>query len=234
MTLPIIHQDESLIAVVKPSGMPVHRDAFSPRGQVVCLQALRDQIGREVFPVHRLDGATSGVLLFALTKEVLALASKQFMGRDVRKVYHAVVRGWMADDVVCDQPLKDGERQLEAHTEFKVLKRIVLPWPNGKYPESRYSYVEVRPTTGRYHQIRRHANFLAHPIVGDTTHGSGEHNRLWRSHRDCHRLLLHASELRLQHPVSLSDLVLKAALPIDFSHQLDQLPWTSDVSPRCD
>jgi tRNA pseudouridine65 synthase len=226
LTLPILYQDDDLVATSKPSGLPVHRDAFSPRGQVVCLQTLRDQLGREVHPVHRLDSATSGVMLFALSRDVLGTLSKQFMERDVRKVYHAVVRGWIEDDVQCDEPLRDEGRSLAARTRFKVLKRIALPWPNTRHAESRYSYVEVRPTTGRFHQIRRHANHLGHPIVGDTKHGNGEHNRLWRSNRGCFRLLLHATSLEVTHPIHRTPMTLVAPPPDEFARQLDELPWT--------
>lgn len=225
MTLSILYQDDFLVATCKPSGLPVHRDDFSPRGQVVCLQTLRDQIGREVHPIHRLDSATSGVLLFALSRDVLALMSKQFMTRGVQKVYHAVLRGWIEESVQCNEPLQGEGKSLEAHSHFKLLKQISLPWPNKRHTESRYSYVEVRPTTGRFHQIRRHANYLGHPIVGDTKHGNGEHNRLWRTHRHCFRLLLHATSLELVHPVHETPMTLVAEPPVEFSRQLTELPW---------
>lgn len=219
--LEVIYQDKILVAVNKPSGWDVHRGPHTGNRQVV-MHALRDQLGMMVHPVHRLDGGTSGVLLLALDKDTQRILNRQFESREIEKTYHAFVRGF-AEDVTCERPLKsagvsgqsqDGPTQ-DARTDFRCLARIELPWANERYPTSRYSFIEASPHTGRYHQIRRHLNHLGWPVVGDSVHGDGTHNRLWRERAGISRLMLHASRLRFCHPVS-GEIEIFAALPQEF------------------
>ncbi len=209
----ILYLDQHLVVVDKPFGMPVHRDKFSALGEKACLQELRDQLNTLVFPVHRLDRPTSGILMFALNKEVLSKLSKQFMERQVSKTYVAIVRGWILKETTCSDSLEDDGHVREALTTFRPIKNFEFSWPNKKFSSSRYSIVEVSPHTGRFHQIRRHANHIGHPIVGDTTHGDGNHNQLWREKLNCNRLLLHASELQFTHPESQEPLHIKLNAP---------------------
>jgi tRNA pseudouridine65 synthase len=212
-----------MVAVNKPSGWDVHRNEFN-RDRPIVLQALRNQINKEVHPVHRLDGGTSGVLLFATDKDVLRFLSEQFQSRETEKIYHCISRGF-AKDITCNEPLRVHENIVDAETVFRCLAHITLPWPNEKFPQSRYSYIEARPKTGRYHQIRRHLRHLSWPIIGDTKHGDGTHNQLWRDRMDITRLLLHASELKIKHP-SGETLTLKAPLPEEFDKALALSDWT--------
>jgi tRNA pseudouridine65 synthase len=211
--LEIIYRDDDLVAVNKPSGWDVHRNEFN-RHRPIVLQALRNQINKEVHPVHRLDGGTSGVLLFATEKEILKFLSDQFMARETKKVYHCISRGF-AKQSNCKEPLRVHEKIVDAETDFRCLSQITLPWPNEKFPQSRYSLIEALPHTGRYHQIRRHLRHLAWPIIGDTKHGDGTHNQLWRDQLGLERLLLHASSLEIKHP-SGELLSLKAPTPSAF------------------
>jgi len=212
-----------MVAVNKPSGWDVHRNEFN-RDRPIVLQALRNQINKEVHPVHRLDGGTSGVLLFATDKDVLRFLSEQFQSRETEKIYHCISRGF-AKDITCNEPLRVHENIVDAETVFRCLAQITLPWPNEKFPQSRYSYIEARPKTGRYHQLRRHLRHLSWPIIGDTKHGDGTHNQLWRDRMDITRLLLHASELKITHP-SGETLTLKAPLPEEFVKALALSDWT--------
>ncbi len=242
LVLKILYQDEHLIAIDKPEGLAVHRDDFSSRDQPACLQILRDQLGREVHPVHRLDAATSGALLFTFDRQILAAMMGQFMERRVEKIYHAIFRGWLRESVTCEMPMKKyfdkrharsvdaGDGFQEASTVFVPVKWLEVPWVNEKFPMSRYTFVKVMPRTGRYHQIRRHACYLAHPIVGDTTRGDGDHNRLWRSNRSSHRLLLHASSIKVLHPVTGLNLVIDSELPKSFAVHLVELPWKQSLT----
>jgi tRNA pseudouridine65 synthase len=230
--LKILFLDDDLVAVDKPEGIPVHRDKFSVWGQPACLQILRDQLSREVHPVHRLDSATSGVLLFAFSADNVTNFMNQFSERQVKKIYHAVVRGWVKNPESCKQPMKrksvDGRSDAivqSAETDFFPLSYLSMPWINEKFPESRYTFLRAEPLTGRYHQIRRHANYLAHPVVGDTKHGDSDHNVIWRKHRDCHRLLLHASEIRIKHPKTNLELQIQSPLPMSFARHLVELPF---------
>ena len=211
LPLPIIYQDRWFCAVDKPCGVLVHK---SSRGtdQVFVMQQLRDQLGQRVWPLHRLDRATSGVLLFALDAETASLAGRMIMARLLKKRYLAVVRGHVDAEGVIDHPLAtDAQRPSRpATTRYRRLATMELPIPIGRYPVARYSLVEVCPLTGRTHQIRRHFKHLFHPLVGDTTYGEGRHNRLFRQHFACHRLLLHAVQVELDHPHLARPLDLRA------------------------
>ncbi len=235
--LPIIHRDEHLIAVHKPSGLLVHRTFLDRHETRFAVQILRDQIGQHVHPVHRLDRGTSGVLLFALDKDVCREAAAQFEKQQVEKTYLAIVRGHPDEGGIIDHPLTrqfdDYEFRAanataaaqEAITRYRRLAVAELPHAVDRYPTSRYALVELMPQTGRRHQIRRHLKHIAHPIVGDATYGKGRHNRLFQDLFNCHRLLLACLEMRLNHPVSGIALTLRAPLADDFASVIGQLGW---------
>jgi tRNA pseudouridine65 synthase len=222
--LTILYQDEFLVAIDKPAGMLVHRSFLDRHETVFVMQTLRNQLGQHVFPVHRLDRPTSGVLLFALSADVARLLTEQLTEQHWRKFYLAVCRGFVKQAGILDYPLKeqldkiadkrasqDKDKQ-DAVTALWPLAQVELPIAIGKYPVARYSLVALQPLTGRKHQLRRHLSHLRHPIVGDTTHGEGKHNRLFAEHLNSHRLLLIAKRLELKHPVSGVDLVIEAPL----------------------
>ena len=215
--LAVLFQDRWLCAIDKPCGLLVHKSA---RGddRVFAMQLLRDQLGQKVWPVHRLDRATSGVLLFALDADTAAAVGKQIMARTIVKRYLAVVRGYTDIAGSIDHPLATGDQREDqaACTGYRRLATLELPIPVGRYSSARYSLVEVVPHTGRTHQIRRHFKHIFHPLIGDTTYGEGRHNRLFRMHFNCHRLLLHAIELALDHPWSNERLAIKAPLSGSF------------------
>ncbi|MEY4632520.1 MAG: tRNA pseudouridine synthase [Pseudomonadota bacterium] len=226
LVLEVLYQDDYLVAVDKPSGWDVHRGGVAGKGaqRPVVLQALRDQLGKAVHTVHRLDGGTSGVLLFALDKDSQRLLNASFESRQVKKSYVALVRGF-ARDGSCADSLRVGNAIQDAFTTFKCLAQIELPWPNEKYAQSRYSLVEAIPETGRYHQIRRHLNHLGWPVVGDTAHGDGSHNRLWREHVAVDRLMLHAASIAFQHPFG-GWLEIKSNLPEVFQRAMALPGWS--------
>lgn len=206
--LHILHRDDHLVAVDKPAGWLVHRSPIDRMETRFCVQLLRDQLGQPVYPCHRLDKPTSGVLLFALDTETLKAVNAAFAAHEVRKTYHAIVRGWMDDSGTIDHPLKaivEGGHARgggPAVTQYRTRQHFQCPFPVGPHPTARYSLVELHPLTGRMHQLRRHLKHLHHPIIGDTRYGDGTHNRLFREHYSCHRLLLHATRLELKHPVT--------------------------------
>jgi len=235
--LEIIYQDEYLVAVNKPAGMLVHRSWLDKHETQFVMQTLRDQIGQHVFPLHRLDRPTSGVLVFALSSEIASNVMPMFANHEMVKTYHAIVRGWIEEGDVLDYPLKeeldkiadkfakqDKEAQ-SAVTEYQPLAKVEVPFSTGKFPTTRYCLVEMKPKTGRKHQLRRHMAHLRHPIVGDTTHGDGKHNRLYREEYDCHRLMLHASELRFVHPYTKQELVLKASFDESWQKLFAEFDW---------
>jgi len=227
--LPVLYRDDWLVAVNKPAGLLVHRTALA-RAQDFALQRLRRQLGRRVYAAHRLDRPASGVLLFALTPEVCARLSRLFEERRVEKRYLAVVRGYPQEEGVIDYPLSgDADQALRpAVTCYRTLARVELPVAVGRYPTSRYALIEVRPLTGRYHQIRRHFHHIFHPLVGDTTHGEGRHNRFFREAFGVERLLLHAQGLDLVHPQTGGPLSICAPLDAAWCGLLARLGWPGD------
>ena len=235
--LPILYCDEDLIAIHKPSGLLVHRTVLDRHKTRFAVQILRDQIGQHVHPVHRLDRGTSGVLLFALKREIGRLLSAQFESQHIDKTYLAVVRGHtdetgsidhaltrQFDDYEFRSPETVGEAQ-SALTHYRRLAITELPYRVDRYPGSRYSLVELKPQTGRRHQLRRHMKHIAHPIIGDATYGKGQHNRLFQDLFNSHRLLLACLEMRLTHPTSKLPLILSAPLANDFASVLGALGW---------
>lgn len=196
MPFPILYEDDDLIAVNKPAGILVHRSKASSTRETAMLQLLRDQLGLRVFAVHRLDRATSGVILFAKNSEEAGRLSRQFQERSSDKRYEAIVRGW-PKAMRIDYPLVrlDNGQSQEAQSELEILKTVTLPYPSDRYPESRYAWVSLKPETGRRHQLRRHMKHIHHPIIGDTAYGHGVHNRIFRDELHCERLLLHSAEL---------------------------------------
>jgi len=220
LTLTLIYEDEHLVAIDKPPGLLVHRTQLAAGEELAALQLLRDQLGRTVWPVHRLDRGTSGVLLFALSAEVASQLGAMFEQGQMDKRYLALVRGWpVADEGLIDHPLardpelpSAGQTMLEAQTRYRVLQRMT--WPlvtDARFPSTRVALLQAEPLQGRRHQIRRHLKHIAHPILGDATHGKGPLNRAVAAHLGVQRLWLHAQRLTLTHPVSGVSLKLEAA-----------------------
>lgn len=232
-TLSILYRDAHLIAVHKPAAMLVHKSPIDQHETRYAMRILRDQIGQWVYPLHRLDKATSGLLLFALDVETAQLMGQQFEHHCIKKRYLAIARGFMAEECFVDHPMKDiaafKDQEVEepifreARTHFTALKYFELPYSDGRFDTCRYTLVEARPETGRKHQIRRHLKHLSHPIIGDVRYGKGPHNRLFRDLFGCHRLLLAATDLQCKHPHRDETLTLHCALQEDFQKLLTEL-----------
>ncbi|MEW6677773.1 MAG: pseudouridine synthase [Pseudomonadota bacterium] len=235
-TLPVLYQDDWLVAVHKPSGLLVHRTDLDRHETRFAVQILRDQIGRTVWPVHRLDKGTSGLLLFALDRDTARALGGQFEAGTVTKRYLAVVRGHPAPGGEIDHPLAPladehggkgpGRVPQPARTRYRTLATTELPYQVDIYPTSRYALVELDPLTGRQHQLRRHMKYIAHPIIGDATHGKGRHNRLFQQLFGSQRLLLAAVDLAFRHPVSGEEIALTTPPAPDFQHVLQGLGWS--------
>ena len=217
--LRILYQDNYLVAIDKPPGLLVHRTGLDAGETLFALQLLRDQLGRPVWPAHRLDKGTSGVLLFALDAETARLLGPAFEAPDqVHKTYQAVVRGWPPESGLIDHPLQrmeddaraDRMQVQDARTRYRTLARYELPLPQGPFPTTRCALVELQPLNGRRHQLRRHMKHVAHPIIGDATHGKGPLNRALAAWLGAQRLWLHALRLELVHPVHGTALPLEA------------------------
>lgn len=254
--LTILYQDEYIVAVDKPAGLFVHR-SFMDRDEVYfALQLVRDQIGQYVYPVHRLDRPTSGVLLFALTKEVAQELNKAFAdkssGNDesegesetgLTKTYYALVRGHLPivdHTVLIDYPLKEkldklGDKNVSrdkapqsAQTHYQVIKQASLPIALGRFDSVRYSLVKLLPITGRRHQIRRHLAHLRHPILGDINYGDNKQNPFFIQHFGFKRLMLIAKSLCFIHPVTKQKVTITAEFDQQWQHVFSELNWLLD------
>jgi len=201
--LQILYLDEWYVAIHKPVGLLVHPTRIAEATAETLLPIICAQLGRRVYPVHRLDRATSGVLVMALSSEAAGKLSAQFEARNVEKTYLAVVRGWFRPpEGVIDRQMRQwpGEPLQNAVTRYRTLAAVELPIPVGPHRTSRYSLVEVYPETGRRQQIRRHFSGAAHPIIGDTSQGDRHHNLVFREKFGCDRMLLMALAICFDHP----------------------------------
>lgn len=213
----IIFCDDDIVVIDKPPGYYVHPPEVSdypiPYNQIL-MYRLRDHYKRKVFPVHRLDVATSGVLLFAWNSESASFLQKNWTLKTFKKQYRAVCRGWLNEEAgVINMPLEsngDGALQ-EAITHYKKIAQTELPFPVGKrFPSARYSLLELSLETGRWHQIRRHLNRISHPLIGDGTHGDSHHNRFFREKLQLAGLCLRSQRLEIIHPKTEAPLVFNA------------------------
>jgi tRNA pseudouridine65 synthase len=234
----IIFEDACLVAANKPEGWLVHRTAIDCREENFLLQHLRDRVGCRLYPVHRLDKPTSGIILFAKSGEIAALAQAQLASDRAIKKYIAVCRGYCPEEGVIDYPLPpvndfkhqrvrpkaDLPRQ-PAITLFRRLDTIELPIAVDRYPTSRYSFVEIQLKTGRRHQIRRHFKHIHHPLIGCPKYGKSVHNRFFAEQFGCSRLLLHALQLELDHAVTGEHLKLVAPPQGQFLSLIRDFGW---------
>lgn len=235
----IIYHDNHIIAINKPAGLLVHRSSIAKNATEFAIQKLRNIIGQHVYPVHRLDRPTSGVLLFALSSDIAHEMSKLFVTKDIKKIYMAIVRGFTEESGIIDNPLrkiidrygkpitKTDEKQ-EAVTYYKRLSTIELPFHVDKYPTSRYSIIELKPQTGRRHQLRRHLKHISHPIIGDPKYGKSLHNNFFQSHFNCKRLLLTAISIGFKHPFTNKQVTISATPDDSFMSTTKQFKFKID------
>ncbi|MBO9664544.1 pseudouridine synthase [Dokdonella sp.] len=227
--LQLLHLDEHLVAVNKPHSLAVHRSRLVGDDEDYLIDRLRLQVEGRLHAVHRLDRATSGVLLVARSQDIAAELGRQLMARTVDKSYLAVVRGWPAEQGEIDYPLSGASLRGEAKpalTRWRRLATVEVPIESGRYAQQRYALLDVQPETGRYRQIRRHFHHVSHHLLGDTSHGRGDHNRLIRQHYGVHRLLLHAWRLRVVHPATRESLRLEAPLDESWQRLLRAFQWS--------
>jgi tRNA pseudouridine65 synthase len=235
--LTILYQDDYLVAVDKPAGLFVHRSFMDKNESYFALQLVRDQVGQYVYPVHRLDRPTSGVLLFALSSEIARKMSEMFTDKSIQKCYYALVRGHLLGDDIIDHPLKEkldklGDKNVRrdkppqlAQTHYQSIKTASLPIPLGKYDSVRYSLIKLMPKTGRRHQIRRHLAHLRHPIIGDINYGDNKQNPFFIQHFGVKRLMLIAKQLSFSHPISQEKVVISAKFDPQWHRVFKQLNW---------
>jgi tRNA pseudouridine65 synthase len=231
-SLPVLYSDDALAVVDKPAGLMVHDSALARGETDFAADRLREQFGRPIFLVHRLDRATSGCLLLAFDRETASALGKVLMSREVEKDYWAVCRGWPAERAfLIDHPLDGGPGKplkKPAQTAFEVLATCELPMPSAGFETSRYAWLRASPLTGRFRQIRRHLKHGVHHLVGDSSHGDGRHNRSFRM-VGVHRMLLHAWRLRFAHPLDGRMLETIAPWDAEWEKAMRFLGWEDGV-----
>lgn len=237
--LTILYQDEYLVAIDKPAGLFVHKSFMDKHEIYFALQLVRDQIGQYVYPLHRLDKPTSGVLLFALNEDVARLMNEQFANRLIQKTYYALTRGHLLGEGEVDYPLvekldKIGDKfakldkpAQEAQTYYKTIGTTSLAIPLGKYDSVRYSFLKLTPKTGRRHQIRRHLAHLRHPIIGDINYGDNKQNPFFGKHFGFKRLMLHAKGLSFVHPITTEEISIEAEFDENWDKVFSSLEWST-------
>ncbi len=225
MHLEILYHDDDLVAINKPHNLLVHKSRISAQDTVFALQLLRDQIGKYLYPIHRLDRKTSGVLIFGLSKEAAASIHNQIQSGEITKTYLAICRGHLPqEEMTISYPLtNDRGKTQDAITHLKCLRQSELAIPYGKYQTSRYSLVEATPKTGRYHQIRKHLKHIFHPIIGDRPHGCSKQNKLFLQKWQMSTMLLHASELKFNHPTTNQPIAIEAEFSNVFKRMQSEL-----------
>ena len=221
MELPILFKDDAIVAINKPHGLLVHRSPIAADAQEFALQILRDQLQKTVFPVHRLDRKTSGILLFTFSKETLVNISNQFMDGTVSKKYIAILRGHAPESGIIYYPLENENGKMQdAITHYKTIGYSEVPYSLGKYSSLRFSLIEAEPETGRMHQLRRHFAHIMYPIIGDRPHGCNKQNKFFKETFQMDSMLLHASELSFKHPVTNEIVEIKAPISSEFQRML--------------
>lgn len=220
-----------MAAINKPHGLLVHRTKLANDVDEFALQILRDQLEMLVFPVHRLDRKTGGVLLFGLNEEINTAMQRAFADKMVNKIYIAIVRGFTEDHGTIDYPLKkENGRIQEAITRYKTLDRAEMEVPLGKHQTSRYSLLEISPLTGRYHQIRKHLDHIHHPIIGDRPHGCNKQNKLFKEKFQMMTMMLHARELSFTHPVTNENSTIVAEIQDEFKRMIRLMKFRYSVN----
>ena len=228
--LEIIYEDAQYVAINKPNGLLVHRTRIAEEKKEFALQLLRDQLGFRLYPLHRLDRGTSGVLLFAKTPAAAAPLVQAFSERQPDKTYFAIVRGYAPDAGTINSPIRPDKDHLhkepqEALTHFQRLATVELPIPVGPYQTARYSLIKIKPETGRMHQIRKHFAHLRHYIIGDKKHGDWRHNRMFLDELGSSSLLLHAAALQFVHPLTGAAIIIKAQVPENLNRLCRMFSW---------
>ncbi len=245
----VLYEDESIIAVHKPADLLVHRTDIA-RGQTTefALQMVADLTGKYVYPIHRIDRPTSGVLLFAFSEDATRQLKEDFTEHRIEKTYHALVRGWITESSTLDHPLKKvifDKRKLkrqkksgtepesqEALTHIRPIATGEVEIPVDRYPTSRYSLVELRPKTGRTHQLRRHMSHLRHPIIGDRRYGDRHHNRMFEERLAIRRMFLTALTLELTHPKTGKRIKIETAVDAELEEVIGRLNLQKVRNPK--
>ncbi|HPE86378.1 MAG: hypothetical protein EOL88_02735 [Bacteroidia bacterium] len=227
MGVEICYSDAYFVVVNKPAGILVHKTNMAIDEKVTLMQRVADQLGRKVYPVHRLDKGTSGVNIFSLDARTSEMFRRMFVEKRIGKIYFAVCRGWLTDEVLVEYPVKTSTlaTRVAAVTRIIPLATAEIDVPVGPYEKSRYTLIQAEPHTGRWHQIRQHCSHLRHPIAGDKRHGDYRHNAMFSTQFSVTNVMLHAGAVTFEHPYQLRRITVNAAFPAHWRLVLDTMGW---------
>ncbi|WP_317131296.1 pseudouridine synthase [Polaribacter sp. IC073] len=230
----VVFEDEYLLCVSKPNNMLVHHAHHSRNvsEETSLLQWIQEEKGIKVYPIHRLDRKTSGIILLAKETAFVSKFQELFTNNEIEKTYYGVVRGFSPATKTIDSPVKgrDANVHKEALTYFKTLAQVTLDVPVKPYDSSRYSLVELKPKTGRMHQLRVHTNKISHPLIGDAKYGDKNHDVMFDENFGWKNMFLHAGKLAFKHPFSGEELILKAPYPKDWIAMFKEFSWENPLA----
>ncbi|MGB0888040.1 MAG: pseudouridine synthase [Vicingaceae bacterium] len=227
-TIEVVFEDDYIMVVNKPNNFIIHESHYARNiRETTLLEFLAKQLGYPVYPAHRLDRKTSGIILLLKNKENVSQFQELFTSSNIQKTYYAIVRGFSSDKGVIDSPVKNDDTGIykNALTHYLSKTNIELTIPVHPYNSSRYSLIELKPQTGRMHQLRKHMNKINHPIVGDYKYGDRFHNRMFETEFNCIYMFLHAYSLEFIHPITNKKLFLKANFPSDWNKLFNKFNW---------
>lgn len=228
----IIFEDDVLIAVNKPNNFLIHQSHYARNIiEITLLQKLENQLGYPVYPLHRLDRKTSGIILLLKDKSHVAEFQKLFSTNQIEKTYYAIVRGFSAESGEINSPVQEDDTGVykDALTLFETLAQIELPIPVNLHTTSRYSLIKLMPKTGRMHQLRKHMNKINHPIIGDPKYGDRFHNRMFEKEFGNTYLLLHARQIEFVHPISNQHMKLIADFTDNWKMFFEKFSWVVPI-----
>ncbi len=227
-TIEILFEDDYMVVVNKPNNFIIHESHYSRNiRETTLLQFLAQQLGYPVYPAHRLDRKTSGVIMLLKDKQHVQQFQALFTNKEIAKTYYAIVRGFSPDAGTIDSPVKNDDTGVykDALTQYESVRNVELDIPVQPFDSSRYSLVKLMPETGRMHQLRKHLNKICYPIVGDYKYGDRFHNRMFETEFDCIYMFLHAYQLDFIHPITKEKLQLKANFPADWKKLFQKFNW---------
>lgn len=235
--VPVFYQDDYLVVVEKPEGLPTHKNDFMQHDADYLTKILGKQLEKGIYNVHRLDSKTSGVMVFALSSEIAHSLSKQFENKEIEKEYLTIVLGDLPPKGIINRKVivkKKSRIKKNAETCFIREKFVTSKISYKDYKNVRLNLVKVFPKTGRWHQIRQHFAGIRNDIVGDSHHGDFTFNKIITAYYGIKRLFLHASAIGFVHPVTGEKLRFESDLPAVFSKLLDlvQLHRQEEKEPK--
>ncbi|WP_440881081.1 pseudouridine synthase [Tenacibaculum sp. C7A-26P2] len=230
MNLEIIYKDEFIVCVSKPNNIVVHH-AYHSRNVIEeqsLLEKIYDEFGEKMFPIHRLDRKTSGIILLARNKKAVSSFQQLFIEDKIKKTYLGIVRGHSPERLIINSPVKgrDAKVYKNAETLLETIDKTIQKIPVKPYETSRYSLIKLTPKTGRLHQLRIHTNKISHPLIGDPKYGDKNHNIMYQKKFDCYNLFLHAYSLKFMHPLTKKELKLVAKLPDEWNIIFKRYGWS--------